>query len=267
VWGIHIAPSPVYGSVALTACASGYVFLSTDGGRNWTEQTRYTISTMDDVYMTDAANAWFVGNSGLILNYYAPSNIPVELESFTASVSGNKITLNWVTASEINNSGFEIERRKFDEESGAAAEWIKIAFVEGKGTTTEISSYSYSDKNFLKGNYNYRIKQIDLDGTYKYYNLSESISVSHPLDFTLMQNYPNPFNPATSIIYQIPEKQLVTLKIYDVLGNEAAVLVNELQDEGYHIVKFNAEKFSSGVYYYTLKAGTFSETRKMILLK
>jgi hypothetical protein len=267
VWGIHMAPSPVYGSVALTACASSYVFLSTDGGRNWTEQPRFSISTMDDVYMTDAANAWFVGNTGLVLNYYEPSNIPVELASFTASVSGSDVTLNWITASEINNFGFEIERRKFDEESATLTDWTKISFVEGRGTTTEISSYSYIDKNPERGIYNYRIKQIDFDGTFKYYNLNESVNVSQPSNFELMQNYPNPFNPVTNIQYQIAEKQLVTLKIYDVIGNEIAVLINEVKDAGTYNVEFNADRFSSGVYYYTLKAGSFTSTKKMILLK
>ena len=267
VWGIHISPSPVYGSVALTACASSYVYLSTDGGMNWIQQPRFSISTMDDVYMTDAANAWFVGNSGLILNYYEPANIPVELASFTVSISGSDVTLNWITASEINNSGFEIERRKFDEESATLTDWTKISFVEGRGTTTEISSYSYIDKNPERGIYNYRIKQIDFDGTFKYYNLNESVNVSQPSNFELMQNYPNPFNPVTNIQYQIAEKQLVTLKIYDVIGNEIAVLINEVKDAGTYNVEFNADRFSSGVYYYTLKAGSFTSTKKMILLK
>jgi hypothetical protein len=222
---------------------------------------------MDDVYMTDASNAWFVGNTGLVLNYYEPSNIPVELASFTASVSGSDVTLNWITASEINNFGFEIERRKFDEESATLTDWTKISFVEGRGTTTEISSYSYTDRNLEQGDYNYRIKQIDFDGTFKYYNLNESVNVSQPSNFELMQNYPNPFNPVTNIQYQIAEKQLVTLKIYDVIGNEIAVLINEVKDAGTYNVEFNADRFSSGVYYYTLKAGSFTSTKKMILLK
>ncbi len=222
---------------------------------------------MDDVYMTDAANAWFVGNSGLVLNYYEPANIPVELASFTSSVSGNNITLNWITASEINNSGFEIERKIFDEKSAVNSEWSKIAFVDGKGTTTEISSYSYTDKNLEQGNYSYRIKQIDFNGTYKYYNLNETITLTLPSAYSLSQNYPNPFNPLTTIQYQVAEKQLVTLKIYDVIGNEIAILVNEVQDSGLHSAEFNAEKLSSGVYYYTLKAGSFTSTKKMILIK
>lgn len=260
VWGIHIAPSPVYGSVALTACASGYVYLSTDGGRNWEVQPRFTISTMDDVWMTDAANAWFVGNSGLVLKYTEPANIPVELASFSASVSGNNVILKWTTGSEINNSGFEIERQ-------VSNFWEKIGFVEGKGTTTEPVSYSFVDDNLSPGSYQYRIKQIDFDGTFKFYNLPEAIDIGLPNSFELAQNYPNPFNPSTVISWQSPISGHQELKVFDVLGNEVATLVDGIKEAGYHSVEFNAAGLASGVYFYKLQAGSFTETKKMMLIR
>ena len=274
VWGIHIAPSPVYGSVALTACASGYVYKSIDGGMNWVLEPRYTISTMDDVFMTDAANAWFVGNSGLILKYTEPDNIPVELSSFSATVNSNNVMLKWITATELNNKGFEIERNTplntlSRGENGVV--WKNIGFVNGKGTTTESSFYSFTDIGLKPGKYNYRIKQIDFNGTFKYYNLAETVEINSPNKFELSQNYPNPFNPRTTIRFQLPTKANVTLKIFDVLGSELETLLNQELDEGYHKIDFDAGEISSGIYFYQLStsggASNFIETKKMILIR
>lgn len=88
-----------------------------------------------------------------------------------------------------------------------------------------------------------------------------------PSEYTLSQNFPNPFNPSTKINISLPEKSLVSLKIYDLLGKEVAELVNEELSAGKHSVEFNATALPSGMYFYNLKAGTFSETRKMTLLK
>jgi photosystem II stability/assembly factor-like uncharacterized protein len=262
VWGIHMEPSPVHGSVAATACASGYVYISKDGGRNWFLEPRFTISTMDDVFMTDAANAWFVGNSGAIIKYTDWSNIPVELSSFTASVSGNDVTLSWGTATELNNAGFDVER--FSEKY---SDWEKIGYVEGNGTTTEVKNYSYTDKNLIPGRYEYRIKQIDFDGTYKYYNLPESVEVGIPSVYSLQQNFPNPFNPSTTIRYSLPQAGMVSLKIYDALGKEVKTLLNEDKEAGYHQITFDAGNLASGIYFYTLKAGNFVSTKKLTLMK
>ncbi|RQW79790.1 MAG: T9SS C-terminal target domain-containing protein, partial [Geobacter sp.] len=269
VWGIHFVESPVLGTLGMTACASGYVYISTDGGVNWALEPRYTISTFDDIYMTDAANAWIVGNSGVILKYTEPDNIPVELSSFTASVQKNSVLLNWTTATELNNNGFEIERTSIPNSKSEFrnSNWTKIGFVPGRGTTTEISSYSFKDENLISGFYNYRIKQIDYDGSYKYYDLEETVEISSPFGFELAQNYPNPFNPSTAIGFSIPQKGLVTLKVFDVLGKEVLTMINEEIESGYHKIDFDARSLSSGVYYYQIKTGSFIETRKMVLLK
>jgi len=146
-----------------------------------------------------------------------------------------------------------------------------ISFVEGKGTTTEQQFYSYIDENLSAGKYQYRLKQIDFDGTYEYSNIIEA-DINQPLEFSLSQNYPNPFNPTTKIKYIIPQDEIreiknVRLIVYDVLGNQVATLVNEEQHPGIYEVEFDGGNLSSGVYYYSLEAGNFRDIKKLILLK
>ncbi|HSD64240.1 MAG TPA: T9SS type A sorting domain-containing protein [Ignavibacteriaceae bacterium] len=192
-------------------------------------------------------------------------NVPVELTSFTADVKHNIVILGWQTATEINNSGFEIQRC-FQSENGRTS-WEKIGFVQGNGTTTSINRYSFTDNNIVKqGHYNYRLKQIDLDGRYAY-STEASADVSKPNVYYLSQNYPNPFNPTTNIEFSIPERSHVTLKVYDILGNEVATLVNGWMESTNHQVTFNASNLASGIYYYTLMTGNFTATKKLILLK
>jgi hypothetical protein len=189
------------------------------------------------------------------------SIVPVELVSFTSSIEGNKVSLNWLTASELNNRGFEIER------SVDNVTWVAVGFSEGKGTTTETQYYNFIDdisgQSFKK--YFYRLKHVDFNGNFRYSDVTEVIKV--PSQFNLAQNYPNPFNPNTTIKYAISNPQLVTLKIYDVLGKDVTTLVNQMQSGGDYEVEFNAEELGSGVYYYQLKAGEFVSTKKMILIK
>ena len=219
----------------------------------------------------------------LIMDY--DNIVPVEFISFTASVLQNKKTvqLNWTTASETNNSGFEIQRTSplpspYQGEGGKAGRgWETIGFVPGFGTTTEPKSYSFVDENVSTGIYKYRLKQIDFDGTFEYSNEIEVEVDFTPKDFVLYQNYPNPFNPNTIIRFQIPgqarnDNVLVTLKVYDVLGNEVATFVNEEKQPGVYDVEFSIGQDSSpdkasGIYFYQLKAGSFTETKKMILLR
>ncbi len=198
----------------------------------------------------------------------ALSMIPVELTSFSASTDQNSVILNWSTATETNNSGFSVERKTPVDER-----WIDIGFVPGFGTTTEKRSYSFTDNNLSTGLYSYRLKQIDYDGTVEYSN-EIFAEVGAPKEFSLLQNFPNPFNPVTKIKFTIPdvalsgvEGSLVTLKVYDVLGNEVATLVNEYKPAGNYEFDFNASELSSGVYYYQLKSGSFIATKKMVLLK
>jgi len=190
-----------------------------------------------------------------------PDIIPVELSSFTAIVNAvGNVLLNWTTATEINNQIFEIERRS--EES----QFITIGYVEGYGTTTEPQEYSYIDNTVGTGIYYYRLKQIDFGGQYEYSDEIE-IEVNGPLTFVLEQNYPNPFNPSTLIKYSVPENGFVKLSVYNLVGEEVIVLVNETVDAGFYEIEFDAAGLPSGIYFYRLQAGSFVETKKMILMK
>jgi endonuclease I len=193
---------------------------------------------------------------------------PVELASFTAAQENDKIILNWVTATELNNYGFDIERRTGNND------WIKIGFVKGNGTSSNTNSYVFIDDKFLNnGKYFYRLKQIDYDGTYEYLKVIE-INFIQQLKFVLDQNYPNPFNAVTTISFCIPESQNVEIIIYDELGNEVTCLVNEYKEAGKYNIIFNTDNLpggkqtlASGIYFYQLKTGNFLQTKKLILLK
>ena len=186
--------------------------------------------------------------------------IPVELVSFDAFVDKNDVVLKWNTATELNNMGFDIERRN---ENG---EFEYVGFLRGKGTTSEYTSYSFVDKGLDAGKYYYRLKQKDYDGSYDYSRQVE-VKVTSPMEYSLEQNYPNPFNPTTRIKYSVKEKNYVTLKVYDVLGNQVANLVDEVKEAGQYELLYNASNLSSGVYYYTLTVDNFTSTKKFILIK
>ncbi len=187
--------------------------------------------------------------------------LPVELASFTSVVSGSNVTLNWTTVTENNNSGFQIER------TSDMNQWITIFFVNGIGNSNTPVNYSYTDNNLNPGIYNYRLKQTDYNGNFTYYNLSGEVVIGVPQKFSLSQNYPNPFNPETMIIYNLPSEQSVSLKIYDMTGREVSKLVNEVQSAGRYQIRFNSGNLSSGIYYLKMKAGEFSDVKKLVIMK
>jgi V8-like Glu-specific endopeptidase len=190
-------------------------------------------------------------------------NVPVELSSFNASVVDGVVELSWITATETNNQGFEIQK-------SYGGDFESVDFVDGNGTTTEPNAYSYSDKNLSVGTCVYRLKQIDFDGTFSYSKTIE-VEIASPSSFALEQNFPNPFNPSTVINYQLPFGNNVTLKVYDILGNEVAVLVDEYKPAGEYEVEFGVSsgisELVSGIYFYQLRAGDFIQTKKMLLVK
>jgi large repetitive protein len=237
------------------------LFKSTNSGTNWTVQNTSVVNTTNNTITLsgiDGFSRWTAANYN--------SSMPVELVSFTSALRGRDIRLCWVTNKETNNIGFDIERKTTE------TQWTKIGFVNGKGTTNESTSYSFSDTKLNPGKYYYRLKQIDLNGNFNYHNLNGLVEIGIPSKFSLSQNYPNPFNPATTIEFQISENSYIVLKVYNMAGKEIATLLNEKLQAGYYNVPFSINRFSnncisSGVYFYKLTTEKFSAVKKMVVLK
>jgi hypothetical protein len=187
--------------------------------------------------------------------------LPVELTTFTANSTDSKVTLNWQTATEVNNYGFDVERTLV-----RSAKWGKIGFIEGNGNSNSPKEYSFIDNTAISGKYIYRLKQIDNDGKYEYSKEVE-VDLGMPAEFSLKQNYPNPFNPETVISYQMPVSGKASLKIFDMLGRAVATLVDEVKEAGTYNVSFNGRAFTSGAYFYRFQSGNFVKINKMVLMK
>ncbi|MEO6696042.1 MAG: T9SS type A sorting domain-containing protein [Ignavibacteria bacterium] len=190
--------------------------------------------------------------------------LPVELVSFNFSIIGRNVTLNWATTSETNNSHFEIERSSNDV-------WNKVGQVQGYGTTSISHNYAFADAGLTSGSYNYRLKQVDYNGNFEYFNLNNEVKINAPSNFTLLQNYPNPFNPSTKITFNMPSEGKVMLRIFDNSGKEIRTVMNKIIAAGYHDVVVNASEMPSGIYFYKIDIQTstnnFVSAKKMILLK
>ncbi|MGE5436940.1 MAG: T9SS type A sorting domain-containing protein [Syntrophothermus sp.] len=209
-------------------------------------------------------NAWGRDVSDGKIDSYATINLadvplPVELTSFAAIVKDNNVELNWITKTEVNSFSFEVEKQ-------VSNIWQKIGEVKANGNSYSEKFYSFVDKVQTSDNIAYRLKMIDADGSYKYSEIVE-VDKNNPTKFLLNQNYPNPFNPSTTISFNVPEKSNVTLKVFDMLGNEVATLLNEVKEAGYYNINFDASSVTSGIYLYQLSSGDNRSIRKMTLLK
>jgi len=195
------------------------------------------------------------------------SPLPVKMKSFSSSISGRNVKLTWVTESELNSKGFEIQRSKYHKNN-----YEKIAFINSKGKPNSMTEYNYNDNKLNSGKYEYRLKQSDFNGNYTYFNLSSCIEVGLPDKFSLSQNYPNPFNPVTKIDFELPFDSKVKIVLYDILGREVKVLVpNELKQAGFYTLEINALNLASGTYFYRMVANSrnkdFVFTKKMVVVK
>ncbi len=187
--------------------------------------------------------------------------LPVELTSFNVTSNENSVNLNWETATETNNNGFEIERMSATDVNY----WENVGFVKGAGNSTEINRYDFTDMLTVPGKYYYRLKQLDFDGSFEY---SQEVMVNFlkPVNYKLNQNYPNPFNPTTKIAFQLPEDSKVAIRIYNVLGQLVSTLLDENLSAGSYEKEFNASNLQSGVYFYRLETDNFTDVKKMVLL-
>ncbi len=194
--------------------------------------------------------------------------LPVNLTSFTSSINNRNVKLNWITESEFNNAGFDVERAEVRSQN---LEFKKIGYIPGKGNSNSPVNYTFEDKKLDAGKFNYRLKQIDNNGNFTFFNLSNTVEVGIPTKFDISQNYPNPFNPVTKIDFALPLDSKVSIKLYDITGREVKTLVNDSRTAGYYTVQFNASDLSSGTYFYrimTKSSGTdYIMTKKLVLIK
>ncbi len=196
--------------------------------------------------------------------------LPVSLSSFTSSVNKRDVTLMWVTEWELNNSGFDIERREIIN-PGETSEWQKITFVEGYGTSNVSNGYLYKNEKLKAGSYQYRLKQIDYNGNFEYFSLESDVVINPPGNFEMSQNYPNPSNPKSKINFEIPVNGKVTIKVYDITGREVITLLDETREADYYTIEFDGTNLASGAYFYRIisegEGKSFTKTLKMILIK
>jgi len=261
MWGVHVMPDD--GNIVMSSCyGCGKSWRSIDGGASFTEisipSAGYQVVIVDSITQ-------YAAQSGGFYKLESENFIPVELVSFTASASNNQIVLNWTTASELNNRGFEIQQ-SLDNET-----FTILGFVPGFGSTSETKSYSFTVSNAPVGLRYYRLKQVDFDGSYEYSPLVE-IEGPVPNDFVLHQNHPNPFNPSTSITFSLPVDSDVKLSLYNMLGQKIVDIASAQFQAGTHKVDFIAEGLSSGTYIYVIRAAgsngaDFVEAKKLTLMK
>jgi len=194
---------------------------------------------------------------------YNSASLPVELSSFSGLVDNGTVKLKWQTKTENNNRGFDVERSAAGSNS---ANWISVGFVKGNGTTTIPQSYTFAEKLLLPGNYVYRLKQSDYDGSYVY-SSTVNVSVAVPGSLVLSQNYPNPFNPVTNIEVSIPNKSQVRLSALNILGQEVSIIYNGEIESGVYKFQFDGSHLASGNYFIRLTDGKESRIKKVILMK
>ena len=261
------------GTVVLLISYEG-TFVATDGPANG--QTSVEIGITQSSTTTPLGSSVGLTGNGTQYNNFSWTNfdasatkggpntnqlLPVELTSFTALVNGGQIHLSWKTATEINNYGFEVERK---EDKG---EYHTIGFVKGSGNSNSEKEYDFIDNGVsFAGKYQYRLKQIDTDGSFNYSGVVE-VSLTAPLKYNLSQNYPNPFNPVTVINYTIPEAGKVKVFLYNIIGETVLTLVDEFKEAGTYSVVLNGRGLRSGTYFYKLQTKNFTEIKKMIILK
>lgn len=236
------------------------LFKSSTGTNNTWSGHGGTVNTTDnyvELAGIDDFSYWTVADSN--------QPIPVELTSFKAEIIKNAVLLNWITATETNNSGWNVERILVNENN--TTEWVKLGFIEGSGNSTTNKEYSFTDKYLANGKYQYRLQQVDFDGTINYSDIVEVDFNQIPTEFSLYQNYPNPFNPSTTIKFDVPASAFVNVSIYNSIGEKVAIVVNEQMEAGSHSVRFDASNLASGIYIYRLMANEQVFTNKMMLIK
>ncbi|HTY09529.1 MAG TPA: T9SS type A sorting domain-containing protein [Bacteroidota bacterium] len=243
--------------------SSYLVYKSTDNGTSWVDSSDGLPESSPVNALAVQGSFLYAGMTGGLYQHDLPVDLPVELAAFSASYTGSTIELQWKTATEINNAGFDIQRR-----SAGTQQWTKVGSVSGAGTSNVPHSYSFKDNVGTAGTYSYRLKQTDHNGAFSY---SREIEVSiggAPRVFGMSQNYPNPFNPSTNIQFTVPADGRATLNVYNAIGQLVATLFDGIAKAGqYNQATFDGSRFASGIYFSRLESNGRTELKKMLLLK
>jgi hypothetical protein len=270
-------PAPYPGSGTITAATAqgsnfiystlfGAIYLSTNSGVSFSKVDSIPVTghVYYDIRIARNGNSvWACGTTGIIRRGTIAST-PVELTSFNANINNSIVNLNWNTATETNNRGFEIQRKS------TTNDFITVAFVNGNGTATKPNNYSWSER-LLSGIYSYRLKQVDYNGKFEYSKSVEVVVV--PKNFSLEQNFPNPFNPSTIIRYNVPVESSINIRVFNSLGENVREFNIGSRQPGFYDLTFNSNGLTSGVYFYTIQTASidgkqnFTDTKKMMLLK
>ncbi len=261
VW-IDIYTANANGDVAFNQSTVGNVAIQSVQGDARTFCFSYALGKLNDASFPSTRSNLL---QEILFFFEVDNPIPVELTSFTAEVSDGAVQLKWETSTELNNSGFELERRINQNN------FEKISFLAGHGTSTGIHSYTFTDNPRVDGTISYRLKQIDFNGDINYSGIVE-IDFNLPKEFSLAQNYPNPFNPSTKIVYSIAVDSKVLISVYNMLGQQVALLLEKEQYAGKYEIDFNADELSTGTYFYRIDAvgkdgHAFTSTKKMLMIK
>jgi hypothetical protein len=263
VWGIQsygIGSTNLYfdfSSIGGVSFPGTYLIRRVPGG-NW--------EIVIEVVSTTYTLTGVTGSYEYALGGNPDSPLPIQLASFSSNVNGNSVTLNWLTSNELSNKGFEIQRMNNSEQI-----WKSTGFINGKGNPNTVTYYKYTDTKINPGIYEYRLKQIDLNNNYQFYNLNSDVRVSNPNKNVLYQNYPNPANPKSKIEFEISSNAIVKIDIFDVTGKLVNTLINERKTPGTYDVSFNGNNLASGIYYYKLivnnETDIFVAVKKLVLIK
>ncbi|MDD5363570.1 MAG: T9SS type A sorting domain-containing protein [Ignavibacteria bacterium] len=260
-------PSTIFGSgsqIGTTGWYCIYNGTAADMGNlditNLSQSTSYVVMVCE--YFGNTGEELYITTTAMLNPNNHETLLPVKLESFAFSTDRNIVTLRWKTSEEINNSGFDIERKN---ETGLF--WEIAGTMKGAGNSHTPVQYEFKDAGLGNGRYSYRLKQIDYNGNHEYHYMNKTVEIGLPARFVLEQNYPNPFNPSTEIRFGLPEDSRVDLSVFDLTGRKIRTLINEMKPAGYYKIDFSTGNIASGIYIYRLNTEKYSVSKKMIILK
>jgi len=238
----------------------GAAYATVNGGVTWSAMATPTTNNLNGVWIVNNTVGWAVGDYGTVI-FNANLPLPIELLTFDGWSQGNAAMLQWKTASEVDNSYFQLER------SSNNQNWQSVTTIAGQGTSPEGASYQYVDNGLTPDVYYYRLKQVNNDGSFEYVGNQVEINIGAASDFSLYQNYPNPFSGSTTITYNVQSSSHVKLVVMNVLGDIVQTIQDADVQAGQYQMNFDASKLAAGTYFYRLFTNGNVYSHQMVLIK